>query len=439
LRSSIVTGATLRAAPVRRHAGQGADRCRWAHAILVREMSVETSDQIRALAQLIVRFGANVQPGQIVGVSSEPGKEKLAREIAASAYQAGALFVDLSVFDIHIKRARVVYADPDTLGFVPPWYAGRIRALADQRGAMIALTGPVAPHVMEGVDPALLGRDLLPRVRESIEIVNQRITNWTAAPCPTRGWAELVHPELDPDDALALLWREIAHVCRVDEPDPVAAWEARMAGLNAVAGKLDELRLDAVRFEGPGTDLTVGLLPSSVWRCALISTVDGIVHAPNLPTEEVFTTPDPERVDGVVRATKPLFVSGALVTGLTVRFEAGNAVEIEAERGADTLRALSRRDAGASRLGEIALVDGDSRIGGLDTVFFDTLLDENAASHIALGEGLDFVVSDEAERRRVNRSELHIDFMIGSSRVAVTGIARGGGEVPLLRDGAWQI
>jgi aminopeptidase len=402
-------------------------------------MSVQTRDQIQALAELIVRFGANVQPGQIVAVSSEPGKEELTREISASAYKAGAKFVDLSVFDIYVKRARVMYADPDTLAFVPPWYGDRIRALGEQRGAMIALTGPVAPHAMDGVDPALLGRDLLPRVRESIEIVNRRIANWTAAPCPTPGWAELVHPALDPDDALALLWREIAHACRVDEPDPVAAWQARMAGLNAVAGRLDELRLDAVRFEGPGTDLTVGLLPSSVWHCAQLSTVDGIVHAPNLPTEEVFTTPDPERVDGVVRATKPLFLSGALVMGLSVRFEAGNAVEIDAERGADTLRSLSRRDAGASRLGEIALVDSDSRIGNLETVFFDTLLDENAASHIALGEGLDFVVDDEAEHARVNRSELHIDFMIGSSEVAVTGVDRGGGEVPLLRGGAWQI
>jgi aminopeptidase len=402
-------------------------------------MIVQTRDQIQALAELIVRFGANVQPGQIVAISSEPGKEELTREIIASAYKAGAKFVDLSVFDIYVKRARVMYADPDTLDFVPPWYGDRIRALGEQRGAMIALTGPVAPHVMDGVEPALLGRDLLPRVRESIEIVNQRITNWTAAPCPTLGWAELVHPDLEPEEALSRLWQEVAHVCRVDEPDPVAAWEARMAGLGVAAGKLDRLRLDAVHFEGPGTDLTVGLLPSSVWDCAQISTVDGIVHAPNLPTEEVFTTPDPERVDGVVRATKPLFVSGALVTGLTVRFEGGKAVEIHAERGRDTLRSLARRDAGASRLGEVALVDGDSRIGHLETVFFDTLLDENAASHIALGEGLDFVVRDEAEHSRVNRSELHIDFMIGSSDVAVTGIERGGGEVPLLRGGAWQI
>ena len=394
--------------------------------------------RIHALADLIVRFGANVQPGQIVSIASEPGKEPLARTIAAAAYKAGAKFVDLSVFDIHIKHARMLYADPGTLGFVPPWYGERMRRLGELRSAAIALTGPVAPRIMDGIDPALLGQDLLPRVRESIEIVNQRVSNWTAAPCPTASWAELVYPEMDPADALERLWREVAHICRVDEPDPVAAWEERMDGLVAVAEKLDELRLAALRFEGPGTDLTVGLFPSCRWHCARISTVDGIVHAPNLPTEEVFTTPDPERTEGYVRSTKPLFVSGAIVTGLRVRFENGRAVEVDAEQGADALRALTHRDAGSSRLGEVALVDRGSRIGSLDTVFFDTLLDENAASHIALGEGLDFTVGEE-HHARINRSELHIDFMIGSSDVAVTGIERGGGEVPLLRRGVWQI
>jgi aminopeptidase len=402
-------------------------------------MGAGTTDKIHALAELIVRFGANVQPGQIVSLGSEPGKEPLARAVAQTAYEAGAKFVDLNVFDIHLKRIRALHAGPETLGFVPPWYGERMRALGENRCALIALTGPVAPHIMDGVDPAVLGKDLLPRLRESIEIVNQRTTNWTAAPCPTEEWAELVHPELPRADALEQLWDDVAHVCRVDEADPVAAWEQRMDRLMAVAHKLDEIRLEAVRFEGPGTDLTVGLLPSCRWYCARVTTVDGIVHAPNLPTEELFTTPDPARVDGYVRSTKPLFVSGVMITGLRVRFEGGVAVEIDADHGAETLRALSKRDQGAARLGEVALVDRDSRIGSLDTVFFDTLLDENAASHIALGEGLDFTVLDSADHEQINRSEIHVDFMIGSSEVAVTGIAPDGAEVPLLRDGVWQI
>jgi aminopeptidase len=394
---------------------------------------------ISRLARLIVEFGANVQPGQIVSLASEPGKEPLARAIAEAAYARGAKFVDLSVFDIYFKRARALHADPETLGYVPPWYGERLNELARLRSARISLLGPVAPHAMDGVDPSRLAIDLLPRLRESIEIIDARTTNWSAGPCPTPAWAELVHPELEPAEALTRLWEEIAHVCRLDEDDPVAAWERRLSDLTGVAEKLDQLALSALRFEGPGTELTVGLLPSSRWMGARLSTVDGIVHAPNLPTEEVFTTPDPERVDGTVTSTKPLFVSGAMVTGLRVRFEGGRAVEIEAERGAQTLRDLCQRDAGAARLGEVALVDGQSRIGGLGTVFFETLLDENAASHIAFGQALGFAVGDEADRARANHSELHIDFMIGGNDVAVTGVTADGGEVPLLRHGIWQV
>ena len=393
----------------------------------------------RALADLIVRFGANVQPGQIVSVSSEPGKEPLARAIAEAAYSHGVKFVDLSVFDMHFKRARAVHAPPDTLGFVPPWYGERTLALGEHRCAVISLVGPVAPHVMDGIDPALLGMDMLPRIRESIEIVNDRTTNWTVGPCPSPGWAELVHPELDPADALDRLWSEVAHVCRIDEDEPVAAWQKRMARLTDAAQKLNALRLRTVRFEGPGTELSVGLFPTSRWQCAQLSTVDGIAHAANLPSEEVFTTPDPERVEGVVTATKPLFVSGAMITGLRVRFEGGRAVEIEADRGADALRKLSGRDGGAARLGEVALVDRESRIGQLGTVFFETLLDENAASHIALGHALEFAVEGADDRALVNRSELHIDFMVGSDEVAVTGVCSDGREVPLLRGGQWKI
>jgi aminopeptidase len=397
------------------------------------------SDYVQPLAELIVRFGANVQPGQIVSLSSEPGKEALARAIAEEASRAGARFVDLSVFDIHLKRARALYANPDTLSFVPPWYGERMRALGEAHAARIHLVGPVAPHVMDGVDPALAGRDMLPAIRESMEVVNARTTNWTIAACPTPGWAQLVYPDLEPDAALERLWEQVAHVCRLDEPDPVAAWRERLDRLVAVAERLGEAGLDSLRFEGPGTDLTVGLLHSSRFICGRFETADGLEHVPNLPTEEVFTTPDPERVDGTVRSTKPLFTSGQLITGLSVRFEGGRAVAIDADRGADTLRGLSQRDPGAARLGEVALVDREGRIGPLGTVFYDTLFDENAASHIALGQGFEFAVDEPGEHERVNRSEIHIDFMIGADDVAVSGLTRDGREVPLLREGAWQL
>jgi aminopeptidase len=394
---------------------------------------------VRSLAELAVRLGANVQPGQVVGVSSEPGKEPLARAVAEAAYKAGAHFVDVSVFDVHLKRLRALYAKRDTLEYVPPWYGDRVRSLGALHAATIALTGPVAPRIMGDVDPEALGLDMLPRVRESIELVNDRSVNWSVIPAPTLGWAQTVYPDADDDEALARLWEEVAHVCRLDTADPVAAWDERMNRLVSVAGKLDALALDSVRFQGPGTDLEVGLFASTLWQAARLETVTGIVHAANLPTEEVFTTPDPERVNGTVTSTKPLYTSGQLITGLRVRFEGGRAVAIDADEGAETLRALAARDDGAGRLGEVALVDRESRLGTLGTVFYETLLDENAASHIALGQGFPFAIGDDAERERINSSQLHIDFMIGSNDVAVTGRLRDGTEVPLLRGGAWQI
>jgi aminopeptidase len=311
-------------------------------------------------------------------------------------------------------------------------------ALSEARAARVVLSGPVAPRIMDGIDPELAGRDMLPAIRESIAVVNERTTNWTIGPCPTEGWAKLVHPSLDNPSALERLWEQIAHVCRLDEPDPVAAREQRLDQLVRAADRLDALALDALHFSGPGTDLTVGLLPSSRWLCGQFETAAGLRHAPNLPTEEVFTTPDPERVNGTVRATKPLFTSGRMITGLTLRFESGRAVQIDADEGAETLRSLSGRDPGGARLGEVALVDREGRIGPLDTVFYDTLLDENAASHIALGQGFKFAVA-EPDGGRINSSEIHIDFMIGGDEVEVTGTTRDGADMPLLRHGAWQI
>jgi len=397
------------------------------------------SEYLTPLAELAVRFGANVQPGQIVALSSEPGKELLARAVAEEAYKAGAQFVDLAVFDVHLKHARALYADRGTLAFVPPWYGQRMVALGEARAALIQLSGPVAPHIMDDVDPALQGLDMLPSLKEAGPVVNDRTVNWTIVPCPTPDWAKLVHLGLEPDAALARLWEQVGHVLRLDEPDPVAAWRARFDQLDAVTAKLNGLRLDSLHFEGQGTDLTIGLFESSRWESAGFETVDGLRHAPNLPTEEVFTTPDPERTQGVVRSTKPLLTSGRTITGLTVRFEDGQAVQIDADEGAETLRGLTRRDAGGSRLGEVALVDRAGRIGPLETVFYDTLLDENAASHIALGQGFPFVIDEPGESERFNDSEIHIDFMIGSNEVAVTGTTRDGREMPLLRGGDWQI
>ncbi len=248
-----------------------------------------------------------------------------------------------------------------------------------------------------------------------------------------------MHPDLEPEEALDTLWDEIVHILRLDADDPAAAWLERMKAIVASAERMTERRFDAIHLQGPGTDLTIGLLPSSRWLGADFQTVDGLVHYPNLPTEEIFTTPDPARVDGHVSATMPLELFGSYMEGIRIEFEGGRAVKADADVGVDALRATIAKDDGAARLGEIALVDKEGRIGPLNTVFYDTLIDENAASHIALGNAYTFPVEDEAERERANRSDIHVDFMIGSNDVDVDGITRDGDRVPVLRGGSWQV
>ena len=393
---------------------------------------------LERFAELIVTFAANVQRGQIVAIGTEPGKLELTRAVAAAAYRAGAKYVDVSMFDLHVKRARILHADEDTLDYVPPLIGQRILALGEHRAARIGLTGPVAPGLLNDLDPQRAGRDQLPFVPENAQVVNALTTNWTAAPCPTQPWAELVYPQLSPAAAYSRLWQQVLHMCRLDGPDPVAAWRARQDTLVAVSERLTELRFDALHFEGPGTDLKVGLLPTSRWLCARFSTLDGIEHMPNIPSEETFTAPDPERVDGEVRSTKPLVVGGTIVRGLRVRFEAGRAVSIEGDEGGELLAQYAQRDDGACRLGEVALVDGEGRIGPLDTVFYDTLIDENAASHVALGSAYAFTVGEE-DLGRINQSQIHIDFMIGAPALRVSGVTKDGRQVPVLADGSWKL
>jgi len=395
-------------------------------------------DRFAALAALAVH-GANVQPGQVVAIGAYLGQEELVRAIAAEAYRRGAVFVDVQYFDPLVKRARIEHADPDTLDFVPSWHGARVDALGERHDARIHLAGATYPGALDGLDPALAGRDQLPYVKEIPRIVGERTTNWTIVPCPHPAWAGLAHPELNADAAYAKLWDELWHVLRLDEPDPLRAWDERMVTLRRNAETLTARRFDAIELKGPGTDLTLGLLPTATWWAADFTTVDGLRHFPNLPTEEVFTTPDPERTAGHVTATKPLvFRDGTIVRGLRVRFENGRAVDIDAEENDAALRSQTELDEGAVRLGELALVDGEGRIGPLGTIFYDTLLDENAASHIALGSGFEFLVDDE-DAPRVNTSGTHIDFMIGSDDLDVTGVTATGEHVAILRGGAWQI
>ena len=305
--------------------------------------------------------------------------------------------------------------------------------------ARITLSGPHAPHALDDVPPERSGRDLLPYLPDTGKIVNLRTTNWCVGPAPTAAWAAQVYPDAEPDEALERLWGAVAHICRLDEDDPVAAWMERMASLFHAAASLSARRFDAIRLHGPGTDITIGLFPprsgsarsSRPWTGSRTTPTCRARRSSRRRTRCVSTE--------YVSATLPLELFGTIIRGLRVEFEGGRVVQIDADENAETLRSAVTKDDGATRLGELALVDGGGRIGPLWTVFFDTLLDENAASHIALGSAYQLAVGDDADKARINQSSIHIDFMIGSPELDVDGITPAGEHVPVLRNGAWQI
>ena len=289
-------------------------------------------------AELIVEVGANIQEGQDVELLADLGTEEVVRAIAGAAYRKGARFVDVWWWDALLKRERLLHARAETLDYVPPEPGARLLRLGEERGCRIWIIGNPEPHALEGVDPERAGRDLLPRLKESAEVVMARTTNWCIASWPTQGWARQVFPSLEPAVAFERLRRELAHVSRLDEPDPAEAWRARVAELKGAAGRLAERAFDSLHFSGPGTDLSVGLFRSGGWHAGSLERIDGLESIVNIPTEEVFTTPDPARVEGVVRATKPLELAGSLIDGIVVRFEGGRAVQIDADSNVDVLR-----------------------------------------------------------------------------------------------------
>jgi aminopeptidase len=402
-------------------------------------MADDRATPIERLAALAVEVSANVAEGQTVIVRGDLVDAPLVRAMVRGAYRRGAHQVEVQWNDPLVRKIRLEEAGDGALGWVPPWMHELPAKLGESHGSVITLVGDPAPGLYDDIDAGRLGRDTVP-IPEWGAVIAERTVNWAIVPSPTRAWAGLVHPDLDGDAALKRLWSEIEYVCRLDEHDPGSAWRARAGDLAASAERLTLAQLDSLHFEGQGTDLHVGLLPGVRWLGGGLTTVWGREHVPNIPTEEVFTSPDPERTEGVVRSTMPLLVGGRAVTGLRMRFEGGRAVEIEADSGAELLRELAARDEGAARLGEVALVDGSGRIGPLKTIFHQTLLDENAASHIAIGRGFAFLAEDPQSAGQMNESAVHTDFMIGGPGVRVSGRTRDGRDIEVLaEDGTWRL
>jgi aminopeptidase len=391
-----------------------------------------TQELIDRYARLLVRVGANVQPGQLVLVDAfSPGHAPLARAVAVEAYRAGARFVDVHYAELHAKRALIEYGSDEMLTWSSPWQLERVRAVGEEHGALVSLTGNPEPDIYAGLDGARVGRARPLELGKARLAITDGRCNWVIAAYPSPGWAQQVFGEPDADR----LWEAVAKCVRLDEDDPVAAWQEHIERLDRRASALNDRRFDAIRFRGPGTDLTVGLFHETRWISAPDETDFGVKHVANMPTEETYATPDPSRTEGTVRSTRPLQMGGSVVHGLEVRFEGGRAVEVNATAGAELMREHVATDDGAARLGEVSIVDDTSRVGQTGLVFFDTLFDENAACHIALGDA----INQSYDGPGANTSSVHTDFMIGSPEVDVDGVLADGTEVPLLRENVWQL
>jgi aminopeptidase len=395
-----------------------------------------SDERLDRYAELAVRVGANVAEGQEVFVNGRVEHAPLIRALARASYRAGASFVDVQLIDQHVRHAMIELGPDSALTYSPPGLLERLRHMGDVKGASIGTTGDPEPALLADLDGERVGRaQMMEIAEEAIRQIGESLVNWTGIAFPNEGWATQMFGEPD----LERLWDAVAFCVRLDEDDPVAAWNEHMNRLEARAAALNALGADSIRFRGPGTDLTVGLAEASRFAAARFETSWGRTHVPNMPTEEVFTTPHRDRTEGVVLSTRPLAVAGNVVRGLELRFEQGRVVSVDAEEGADVVRSQIETDDGAHFLGEVALVDGTSRVGQTGLTFFDTLFDENATCHIAYGFGIPQGYDGEPGGEGYNLSQVHTDFMIGGPEVEVDVVTRDGREVPILREDVWQL
>ena len=407
-------------------------------------MTPEFDRSLSAYADLIVRVGLNLRAGQRLLIRAPLETAPLARHIAARAYDHGARLVEAIYSDPHLQLTRFQHAPADSFEEHTTWPVTAGLEYVEAGHATLSITG-TDPDLFKDVDPARImtvrrteGRAAAPLSR----LITADAVNWCVVGYATPAWAARVFPALSPDEALATLWDAIFRSVRLDAPDPLAAWQGHTADLAARTAMLNERQYHALHFSGPGTDLTIGLPFDHRWLGGAAPTGNGITNVANLPTEEVFTAPDRDRVNGTVRATMPLNLGGNLVEGFSLTFADGRVVDVQAEKGEALLRSLIETDDGAARLGEVALVPAGSPISQTGILFYNTLFDENAASHIALGRayanciaGCEGLSDEEFAARGGNSSVVHVDFMIGSAAIDIDGLDDHGAAEPLMRAG----
>ncbi len=397
--------------------------------------------KIGRLAEIAVRIGVNLQPGQHLVIAAPLEAASLVREIAKHAWRAGAGGVSVQYEDQQLARIHLEEGNEETFDHAPLWhYDGLHRAMAE--GAAYLRVAGSDPTLLASCDPAKKSRLQKAQAMASQQIsrlVGGMEISWSAVPFAHPAWARAVFPDLPPEAAVARLWEMIFAATRVDVADPIANWKAHAARLKTRTDFLTAQKFAALKFRGPGTDLRVGLIDGHLWVGGAAQTTAGINCLPNIPTEEVFTMPHRDRVDGVVRASKPLAHGGALIENIEVRFEAGRIVEANATEGAEIFRNLIATDEGAARLGEVALVPDDSPISRSNLLYYNTLFDENAASHIAIGRPYALNAPGGRIENAIgaNDSLIHVDWMIGSAEMDVDGERADGSLQPVMRQGAF--
>jgi len=396
--------------------------------------------QIERFADLVVRAGVNVQPGQGVVISTDTAHLEIARAVVEAAWAAGAAWVEPLWTDGPMQRSAVDHATVEQLSVNRPWALARIEEWRQEGAASIGLVGDPDSHLFDGADPAKVAARRIDEVQATRRALFDGM-RWSVVAAPNPGWAAQIFGEPDMDR----LWEAVGTAMRLDSPDPAAEWQQRAATLGARARALDALALTEVRYLGEGTDLTVGLPPDPRWTGGGMIDANGIAYMPNIPTEEVFTSPDRRRADGTIRVTKPMVIAGQLVEGLRATFKDGRIVEATADTGGDVVRAQLEADEGARHLGEVSLVDRDSRIAKAGIVFHNTLFDENAGCHVAWGQSFPFAVAggmamseDERGALGLNTSSVHTDVVIGGDGITVIGTGPRG-SVEIIREDEWVL
>ena len=408
--------------------------------------SSEFQQSLEKYADVIVKVGLNLREGQRLIINAGITDYPLVRAVTKSAYQAGARVVTVMYGDEEIAHIRLKMSSREALKEVPNWLLQAYLDHARKGDAYLAISSD-NPDLLGDVDPeaiAIHRKAAGKKMMKVAEYIMRDAINWCVISYPAEDWARKVFPGVSGKQAQEKLWEAIFQTCRIDQPDPVAAWQEHIVNLKKRSEYLNSKRYSALHYSAPGTDLTVGLPRGHQWLAAQSEAENGIKFTANLPTEEVFTMPHKDKVEGTVRSSRPLVIMGTTVEDFTLTFKKGKVVDITAKKNEETLRKLIETDEGGSRIGEVALVPVSSPISKRGHLFYNTLFDENAASHIALGRAYRFTMKggatmseEEFNKRGGNYSLIHVDFMVGSDKMNIDGILSDGSSEPIIRKGEW--